>query len=56
MPLDIFIHNLNHKNIIYIGDYCYRIQFRLVYLHYWKRNLKRIFIIKLMFYNYIRIF
>ena len=56
MPLDIFIDNLNHKNIIYIGEYCYRIQFQPVYLHYWKRNLKRMFIIKLMFYNYIRIF
>ena len=56
MPLDTFIDDLLNKKIIFITDYLYRIQFSPVHLYYWKRNIKRIFITKLMFYTYIHIF
>jgi len=56
MSLDTFIDDLLNKKIIFITDYLYRIQFSPVHLYYWKRNIKRIFITKLMFYTYIHIF
>ena len=56
IPLDTFINDLLCTGIISIGEYLYRINFQVLHLYYWKRNLKRIFITKLMFYTYIHIF
>ena len=56
MPLDTFIDDLLDKKIICIFDYLYRMQFIPVQLNYWEKNIKRIFITKLMFYTYIHIF
>ena len=56
MPLDTFIHDLLCTGIVNISDYIYRRNFEVYHLYYWKRNLKRIFITKLMFYTYIHIF